>query len=553
MQDPGARSVPPRSYAALFLAFAVAAIAVYARALRGGFVSDDIGYVLGNPYIHGLTASNLLAILDPLGPAAAHTANYAPVHLLLHALGWQLFGADVLGHHLVNVVLHAGVSTLLAAFFVRTGASFAAAAAAAALFLVHPANVEAVAWIFQLKTIVSVGLAVGALLLESRRPGIACALFGLALLTKIHAAFALPVAAVLIWTDAPGTAPSRVVRARWLALWTALLAVVLVPELFAFERLGHAALSAPDGPAEQVRWMGAIAGRYLVMATTSWGVSAFHQPDASDSWLDPWFLLGGASGVAIAARAIWALRRRRVEAACWVWAVAAFVPVSQLLPFLYPMGDRYLYAVLPGLLGAGLCALHGALGDAGIRRVAALLAAGVILAFGVRSAERARIWQSDVTLSIDAAAHYPDGIPANMLRAHGAAMRGEVDVAVTALRAAHVRGFDRFMDLMTSPVFQSLRNDPGFRQVLREIAGGWMRSVEGRTSLTASELRVLGLAHVAREEWSPAVERLEQAVAAGAGAEAQQELSRARELLRAAERARPGADGEGGGDGAAAP
>src|SRR5262249_60547898 len=106
---------PSRRSAAVFLAYAVVALIVSRPALHGSFVSDDIGYVLGNPWIHELSAENLVAILDPSGPAAKHTINYAPVHLLLHALDWRPFGAGVLGPHAGNGMPHPPAAVLAAA------------------------------------------------------------------------------------------------------------------------------------------------------------------------------------------------------------------------------------------------------------------------------------------------------------------------------------------------------------------------------------------------------------------------------------------------------
>src|SRR4030095_14446064 len=172
--------VSARSLLVVTLLLGVLLFLVYGPALRGGFVSDDLGYVGGHPWVHELSLANVRAILDPTGPAAAHTANWAPLHLLLHAVDWQLFGPETLGHHAVNVALHAIASGLLVALFVRYGAPFVPAAIAGALFALHPANVEAVAWIFQLKSIVALALATAALLAPARRPIAALALFSLA-------------------------------------------------------------------------------------------------------------------------------------------------------------------------------------------------------------------------------------------------------------------------------------------------------------------------------------------------------------------------------------
>ena len=62
------------AYVEIALVYAALALAVLWPALRGSFVSDDIGYVAGNPWIHSLGVANLRAILDPSGPAAASSA-----------------------------------------------------------------------------------------------------------------------------------------------------------------------------------------------------------------------------------------------------------------------------------------------------------------------------------------------------------------------------------------------------------------------------------------------------------------------------------------------
>jgi protein O-mannosyl-transferase len=497
-------------------------LVVYGPALRGGFVSDDIGYVVGNPWIHELSLANVRAILDPLGPAAAHTANWAPLHLLLHAVDWRLFGADPLGHHVVNVALHAVASALLVALFARYGAPLAAAAVAGAVFALHPANVEAVAWIFQLKSIVALALATTALLLEPRRPFAASVCFALALLAKIQAAFALPVAAVAVWCGAPAGAPAARPRAAALAGWAVLLGLAFLPELLAFERLGHADVGvAPLAGAERWRMTAAIVGRYLEMAATTRGLSAFQQPDVPVSWLDPHCLVGILGTLAMAARALVTLFRRRTEAVFWAWVAGGFLPISQLLPFLYPIADRYLYFVLPGLLGAALCAAHAPLArlaraPRSAPALAALAASFALLVFcGARSYARAAVWKSDLTLSRDSAAHFPNGLPALMLRAQSAAAQQDVAGTVAALHAAGTRGFDRFIDLEREPFWEPLRGDARFQAAVAEIAGVWIGHVAGRENPTVPELRMWGLAHAARGEWDDAIAKLERAQAIG--------------------------------------
>ena len=94
------------SWALLFVAFLLGALVIYSPALDGSFISDDEHYVLRNVYVHDLTAENLIAILDPTSVLAVVVENYAPVHVLLHALEWEVFGPAVRGYHVVNVIVH---------------------------------------------------------------------------------------------------------------------------------------------------------------------------------------------------------------------------------------------------------------------------------------------------------------------------------------------------------------------------------------------------------------------------------------------------------------
>lgn len=539
-----------RRFAVLWAVFAVLSLAVYAPALRGAFVSDDHGYLLSNPYVAELSVSNLAAILDPFGPVAQHTANWAPVHILLHALEWQVFGTSVLGYHVVNVLLHALVSALLVPLFTGAGVPLAGAVAGGLFFLLHPANVEAVAWISQLKSVAALALAVGALLAHPRRPALGAVLFGLALLTKALAVFALPVALLLALARrrTGGLASTQPQRLAWLAVWALLLALIALPELLQFGRSGERNLPLHPDFWVNARTLFAIGARYLAMAATSYGVSAFHQPPPALSALDPWWLAALVTGAAIAGRALTTLLRLRSEGAFWVWAAVAYAPVCQVFAFLYPMGDRYLYFVLPGLIGAALLAgddVRRRLADAGseraLQRVGMVAAATALTVFAVRSAERAAVWRSETMLMLDAASHYPSGTSASLLRARSAAQNGDVEATVTALRTAAESGFDRFMDLDVDPGLAPVREDPRFRACVRDLAGHWIETVRARGDSNQIELRVLAQAHGVRGEWAEAVVALERALAQGGPATdaVRRDLVRARAQQAAGAELRP--------------
>lgn len=468
----------------LLCAYAAVAVVVLGPARRGDFVSDDLPNVAYNPYVRSLSLENLAAILDPGGEPAANTFNYAPVHTLALALEWQLFGEDVRGYHVVQALVHAVAAALLAALLAARGLPFPAAALAGALFLVHPANVEASAWIFQIKTTGALALALGALCLHPRRPGPALLLFTLALLTKASAAFALPMAAVFTAVERDPRAAWRA-RTRWLLAWALLLVPYAWAELHVLGRMqaSHAPLH-PDAWVV-MRTLVAIAGRYLWMAVTGSGVAPSHEPTPALSWLDPWWLAGLVALTALGARTLFALRERREEAAWWVGAAAAYLPISQIgMSFIDTMADRYLYFALPGLIGGCAFAARDAWrrrapGAVTSRRAAlagGALAGVAIALFAWRSHAQAHHWRSAVTLAMASAARYPEGLPAQLLAAQRAALRGDADATVRALRAAVARGYDRFQPLAEAPAYDAVRRDPAFQQLVRDIAASWIES-----------------------------------------------------------------------------
>jgi hypothetical protein len=300
-----------------------------------------------------------------------------------------------------------------------------------------------------------------------------------------------------------------------------MFAAFSVAEIASHERNQLDAAGLRGEPFVWLRTIVAIALRYLVMAVTSFGVSAFHETEPARSPFDPWFLCGLAVFAALAWRMASTLRRRSVEAAFWLWALLAFAPVSQIFPFLYPMGDRYLYFILPGLIGAGLCLARDALPRlpeprrqaAGIAALALVALAGSLFAW--RSHARAAVWRSAATLTADAAAHYPQGVSANLLRARRAAQADDVDGVVAALRAAAARGYNRFEQIEADSVFDAMRDDPRFRAVVSEIAAGWIARGRAREAPTQQELQTLAHAHYVRGERAEAIAVLRRALAQG--------------------------------------
>ena len=497
----------------IWAAFVIVGLILYAPVLQGAFISDDSHYVLKNQYVHDLTLDNVIAIWDPTSEVAVLVENYAPVHLMLHAVEWQFFGAEVTGYHVVNLLLHAWAAVLLLSLYRRSGLGAWVALAGSAWFFLHPGNVESVAWISQLKSSAALVLSLLAILLHPSRPALALLSFALALFAKPFSAFALPVVLLFGWLrsrTAQRTGETAEAFAwGWLATWLVVVGLFAWVESAAF---GQSAGLAPPLYAElSARYMTifSVFIRYAWMAISGTGLSTFHEPPPVLSPADPLFLAGVILMVLLGWRTLWTLRKGSEEAVWWLWAAIAFAPLSGVLPLPYPMADRYLYFILPGLIGGVCLAWRDAVAPwlvdkldrearDSLRKV---LAGGFLIWlawFSWQTYRQAPVYRSAEALMAEAERNYPDGAAAQIRRAGREAALGNVVLAVEHLRAARARGYNRVDHLLGDRRYDSLRSDPGFIALRDEMAEDWIARLEVEEAPSHYKARALAQAYVAK-------------------------------------------------------
>jgi hypothetical protein len=516
--DVGHRSgADGRTLIALYVAFAAFALLVYRGALSGPFLSDDGTYVVANPYLRMPLAELATAAFAPDGDARHYMAgNYAPLMHLAHAIEVRLFGSEIRGYHVVNVLMHALNSVLLFALLLRSGLARSVAIAGAALFLVHPANVETVAWVSQLRSLVSMAGALAALLVFQRAPVASAACFAVGLLSKATTSFVVPMAAVFLYAE---HRTGRTIRSGVIALvlWIAIFAMYAPIQMDVFSSMARGFGDPYPDVWIHLRSIAAIGARYLAMAATGYGVSAYHEPTPVHSSLDPWWLAGAVAALCFSARIAWTLRRADPEAGWWIGAAAAFAPISQVLPFTFGMGDRYLYFILPGLIG-GSC-LAGAArvqrASTTLRRGALAAAALWIGAFALHASQRANLWQGEGYLLEDAASNYPDGVIGHYVAAILALERRDPDTALSELHASAERGASLIHPFHNDAWLMPLDGDPRFQALLERMAQMQIDSAKAQGVTTPSQLFIVGSAHYLRNELDLAKATLEQAARLG--------------------------------------
>ena len=127
------------------LALCAVTLAVYLPALHGGFVWDDDRYVTHN-YL--LTAPDGLR---RIWFSLESPSQYFPLAYTVLRIERWLWGLNPIGYHWVNLLLHIANALLVGRllFQLRVRGSWLAAA----IFALHPVQVESVAWISELKNV----------------------------------------------------------------------------------------------------------------------------------------------------------------------------------------------------------------------------------------------------------------------------------------------------------------------------------------------------------------------------------------------------------------
>jgi tetratricopeptide (TPR) repeat protein len=406
----------------------VLAFAVYANTLGHGFAYDDPRVIVDNPAIRDVTDWRRIVTTPSWFMDGAGTIEFRPLATWSFAVDYALHGTAPFGYHLVNVVLHAGVSALLVLLVATIGAPTVVAGIAGALFAVHPIHTEVVANGVGRAELLAAVLALLALWLHRlaarrTRPGALDAgsvvAFGLALLSKEHALgylALLPLTDLLLDDDRDLRRFAGRLGGERGMFYAALVVVTLAVLALRAAAIGSIVGTGSVGDTFTVSynvtlfasvWLRVLTaldvmGRAIWLLVYPMALSAdysYPQITLVTGLGDPRAL----AGIAVAAGLLGAvlLAWRRSPLACVFLAMTLLpwaVVCNVILPIGTIFGERLLY-----LPSAGACALL-AMGAAAIAaRTSWRLAGGavgvVLVAWSARTVTRSRVWANDLTLA----------------------------------------------------------------------------------------------------------------------------------------------------------
>ena len=396
------RSVLPPSNRTLFAVAGLCILiaTVYFRAYSFAFVNlDDNLYVYNNPVINGgLNWSTFTWAFTTFW-----AANWHPLTWLSHSLDVTLFGMNAGEHHLVNVAFHTVNSLLAFAVFRKMTGRFWPSLVVAALFAVHPAHVESVAWVAERKDVLSTmfWLLTMWAYVRAQRVSIAVViLFALGLMAK-PMLVTLPFVLLLcdFWPfgrlrnikDLPALILEKL---PLLALSAAASVVTFVAQ----HSVGS--VQSLDVLPLSIRFTNAIVSyaKYIVMMVYPADLAVWY-PYEQD--IPNWEISGSVLLlIGVTALCVWQFRQRPFLIFGWLWFLGTLVPVIGIVQVGgQSLADRYTYIPYFGLFVMIVWGADSLARDRGFGRYAYETAALVmIVAFTVVAHWQADHWQDNETL-----------------------------------------------------------------------------------------------------------------------------------------------------------
>jgi len=339
----------------------VATLALYNPVNRHPFVNyDDDRYITENLHVHnGLTWRTITWAFT-----ATEQGNWHPLTWLSHALDYQLFHQNPAGHHLTSLLIHAANAVLLFLFLMYATRRLGPSLFVAALFALHPINVESVAWVAERKNVLCTFFFFATLIAycwyarqpDWRRYLVFAGLFVLGLMSK-PMVITLPFVLLLLdyWplgrirggrADATAAPLSKLVVEKLPLIALSAASAVITMQA---QRAGGAMRSTAQFSLA-VRLENAVMAYAMYLWKMIWPshLSPIY-PHPGDS-LAGWQV--GTSALVLLAVTAVALkfRARRYLLTGWLWFLGTLVPVIGLLQVGdQAMADRYAYIPLVGI------------------------------------------------------------------------------------------------------------------------------------------------------------------------------------------------------------
>jgi len=422
----------------------IAGLLVFYPALSGDWLWDDGLYITGNPLLH--EPGRLWKAWFVPGSFL----EYYPIEQTAQWIEWKLWGGETFGYHLTNVILHLISALLVWRLLDKFGLRWAWLGGL--LFVVHPMNVESVAYISEFKNALCLPPFLLALCAyidfeENKRPRdylLALALFLVAMLCKITMMTFPFVILLYAWWKRKRIGWADLCHAAPFLLISLVLGATTLWAGRHFEQLypSHPAALPTGDFFSRLALSAQVISYYF--GNCLWPVQPLPmyprwsaEPLSLLSFL-PWFIW---IGVAVA---LWRARANGSRAALlglgFFWIT--LLPFSGLVIISYMnftwVMDHFLYIPMIGLIGLVIAALEQIRNRLPVRFRPALIAviSVVMLLLANRSQDYAAVWTDRASLWTYTLAHNPQAWLAHYNLGNDLQSQGNYDEAIDQYQQA---------------------------------------------------------------------------------------------------------------------
>lgn len=379
---------------------------------------DDPEYITQNNLIHSLSWSNIKASFT-----STLMGNYAPIQNLSYMLDVLLGGGKIKPSifHLSNLAWHTASAMLFYWFIVRMTGKRIWALTASLVFLLHPVQVESVAWLSQRKNVLSMFFLLLTLLCydyyRKNRDNRRWIFFSAAMIFTILGLFSkvsvviIPVVLLLYdfcFTDRenrPSTSQTIIEKIPF-AVIAALMAYQ--SSILQLKELGGGRSGYHGGSLfATMTTMVHVLAEYVRLIFWPSNLSAIYTPEVI---LTPNVVTIGILVVfiVIALAGVELYRRQKDLFFGFCLFLIGLLPVSQIIPLVTLMHDRYLYVPMLGVawIAGGTASLVWLRRETMRRYLVAAIATLVVI-IGIASFNRAKVWKNSVSLWVDTSEKLP--------------------------------------------------------------------------------------------------------------------------------------------------
>ena len=348
----------------------LAVVAVYWQSLGYDFLRnwDDNHYILENADVQGFGWDRVQAVFTKY-----YVGNYAPVQMLSYMLDYWLWGFHASGYHFVNLAIHAVNGLLVYRLFAVLTNDRLAAFCGAAIFLLHPVQVETVAWISQRKNLLALFFFLLAwdcyrsYCAEKKNAAqayyVASLLFLMLALLSKSVAVIFPVAILLFdlcYGRDGGNAGKRQFLDKIPFLVVAVIAAALAVHSQAPDNVdgsGGGRTGYHGGsPFATLLTMLPVLCSYFRLILLPTNLSALYDPVIRQT--PDIAVIAAMLFLAVTAYLIFRLYQYKKSMAFWpAFFFLALLPVLQIVPLVTLINDRYLYFPIIGIAGLAACAM----------------------------------------------------------------------------------------------------------------------------------------------------------------------------------------------------